>query len=256
MKINKHPKEFRILYLCGDLSLIGGIEKYNRDFLSAIELTGAKAKVVERKVGGFINKVSFLFRSLFFIISFLPNHIICAHIHFSPIVLLSNRLFRFNFSLSLYGIEAIEINNPVYRSAVNNAKKIIVISEYTKNLVNSQFYFPDDKFFMLISSVDSQSNSLMENPLKLKKKYSFENNLIILTISRLSATEEKGQHRVIQACIELIKKFPNAKYIMAGPGSDERVEKVLNENPYGIPVIEREEAYRSAIKKLYHHYEK
>jgi len=221
----------RILYLCGELSLIGGIEKYNTDFIAAINLTGARVKVVERKTGGIASKVSFIIRALFSMLTFLPNHIICAHLHFSPIAFAAFKFFKVNFSLALYGIEAITINNSIYRLAVNNAKKIIVISEYTKYLVNSQFKLSDDKFFMLISSVDSKSNMFLENPLDLKKKYGFKDDLIILTISRQSSIEEKGQHRVIKAYLEVLKKFPNSKYIMAGPGSDIRVKEILNDNP-------------------------
>ena len=56
-----HFSQTKILYLCGDLSLTGGIEKYNSDFISAIKLSGSKVKVVQRRVGTISSKISFVF---------------------------------------------------------------------------------------------------------------------------------------------------------------------------------------------------
>ena len=218
----------KILYLCGDLALTGGIEKYNSDFISAIELSGSKIKVIQRKAGGLRNKIIFSFQFINSILTYSPSHIVCAHLHFSPLALLAYKVFRINYSLSLYGIEAIEINNRVYKSALVEAKKIIVISQYTKKLINSQFNFLDNKYFMLISSVNEKVNNLFEDTSYLKKKYGFGDLPIVLTISRQSTTEEKGQHRVLISFKEVLKKFPNAKYVIAGPGSDNRVVEALD----------------------------
>ncbi len=222
----------KILYLCGDLSLIGGIEKYNNDFLSAIKSHGTVVKVVQRKQGGLISKLSFVVCSIALIVIFRPQHIVCAHLNFSPIVLLMNRLFGFNYSLTLYGIEAMTIHNSFHRLAIERAIKIIVISEYTKGLIAAQFDFADQKYFMLRSSVNKDANPLITNTALIKEKYGFGDELLILTLSRLSSNEEKGQHRVIQAFIEVRKQFPNTKYILAGPGSDVRVDHLLSQNSF------------------------
>lgn len=221
----------RILYLCGDISLIGGIEKYNRDFLSALELAGASVHAVERKRGGLRSKIIFLFRAVLSILTFKPSHVVCAHLNFSPIAVWANRLGRIPYSVSLYGIEAINISKPIHRIAVSMAQRVIVISQYTKILVARQFAFVDDKYFMLPSSVNESENLLVEDAGALKEKYCFGNAPVVLTLSRLSTGEEKGQHRVLKAFAEVLKEFPAAIYVMAGPGTDRRVEDILEGQP-------------------------
>ena len=221
----------KILYLCGDLSLIGGIEKYNLDFISAINSSGAKVKSIQRKAGGIRSKFFFVFHFIVSVFTFRPSHIICAHLHFSPLVLFISKILKIKYSLSIYGIEAMEINNKIYRNALIQAKKIIVISEYTKNLVNSQFNFSSSKYFMLISSVSEKNNYIIEDISSLKNKYGFGDGPIVLTISRKSSTEKKGQHRVVNAFNEVLKKFPSSKYVMAGPGADERINEAIESNP-------------------------
>ena len=42
----------KFLFVAGDVNRIGGIEKYNRDFVSALTKTGATVILVERRKGG------------------------------------------------------------------------------------------------------------------------------------------------------------------------------------------------------------
>ena len=54
---------------------------------------------------------------------------------------------------------------------------------------------------------------------------------IVLTTSRKSSSEEKGQHRVVHAFNQVLKKFPDAKYVMAGPGEDQRIDEAIESYP-------------------------
>lgn len=221
----------KVLYLCGDVSRIGGIEKYNRDFIAALQLAGVEVRVVQRRVGGVVSKVRFVLEAMKALLFCRPGYVICGHLYFSPIALFAHRLLWVRYSLSLYGIEAIKIDRPIYRQAVCCADRIIVISEYTKQLVTRQFQLEPEKFFMLISSVDEERCYLLPERESLKSKYGLVGAPVVLTLSRLSSGEEKGQHRVLAAMPEVLKKYPNAKYIVAGPGNDERMDQVLSEHP-------------------------
>ena len=53
----------------------------------------------------------------------------------------------------------------------------------------------------------------------------------VLTLSRLSYQEEKGQHRVLAAMPKVLEHYPEARYVVAGLGTDERIDKVLSEHP-------------------------
>lgn len=62
----------KILYLCGDMALIGGIEKYNSDFIAALRLTDLDICVVQRRVGGIASKIQFLLKATREILFFNP----------------------------------------------------------------------------------------------------------------------------------------------------------------------------------------
>lgn len=221
----------KALYLCGDMSCIGGIEKYNRDFIAALQLAGVEVRAVQRRVGGLASKARFVLETLQALLFFRPNYLVCGHLYFSPVALIANILLGLRYSLSLYGIEAIRIDKPMHRKAVLCADRVIVISEYTKQLVIRQFPIEQEKLFMLISSVDEKRFYLLPEREKLKAKYGLEGHQVVLTLSRLSSGEEKGQHRVLAAMPEVLKRYPEARYVVAGPGADERMEKVLAEHP-------------------------
>lgn len=221
----------KILYLCGDTSRIGGIEKYNRDFIAALRSVGVEVRAVERRAGGLAFKVWFVLHTLYALVFFRPDYLVCGHLYFSPLALVAQIIMGLRYSLSLYGIEAIRISNPIHRRAVKCANQIIVISEYTKQLVSQQFKLDPDKLFMLISSVDEEHFDLLPDREKLKAKYGLEGRCVVLTLSRLSCQEEKGQHKVLAAMPEVIERYPEARYVVAGPGTDERIDKVLSAHP-------------------------
>ena len=221
----------KALYLCGDLSRIGGIEKYNRDFIAALQSAGVEVRAVQRRVGGLASKVRFVLETFQMLLLFRPDYLVCGHLYFSPLALIANALLGLRYSLSLYGIEAIQIDKAIHRKAVCHADRVIVISEYTKQLVTRQFQLEPEKLFMLISSVDEERCYLIPDREKLKAKYGLEGHPVVLTLSRLSSGEEKGQHRVLGAMPEVLKRYPQARYVVAGPGNDDRIAKVLADHP-------------------------
>ena len=222
----------KILYICGDLSLIGGIEKYNKDFIESLSaLDDLELSVIQRYRGGFLAKFYFLSRSITRLIVMQPDIVICAHLHFSIIGLMAKYLLRINYSISLYGIECIKVKSKVYSFAIKKAKTLTVISEYTKKLITNQFILNEKVFYYLPSCVNEYEFSLIESKEMLRKKFGMDGGPVLLTLSRLSSDEEKGQHRVLRALPYLSKKFPTLKYVIAGPGNDPRVDGVINLNP-------------------------
>ena len=220
----------KILFLSGDQALIGGIEKYNHDLKESILLYDTDIHVVQRKQGRLLQKILFLLKIAGKLLSNKFDYIVCGHLYFSSVPLLINLIFGIKYSISIYGIEAIRITNFLHRSALKKANKVIVISEYTKSLISNQFTLPDHAYVYLPSSIDESIFNIQEDKDLLKKKYGLEGRLVILTLSRLSSDEEKGQDRVLKAFDKIANKDGKIKYVMAGPGEDKRVDKVLHEN--------------------------
>lgn len=220
----------KILFLSGDQALIGGIEKYNHDLKESILLCDTDVRVVQRKQGGFVQKVLFLLQIIAKLLSNKFDYVVCGHLYFSSVPLFINLIFGTKYSISIYGIEAIKITNFLHRLAIKKADKVIVISEYTRSLISNQFNLLDSAYFYLPSSIDENTFNIQEDKASLKNKYGLEGKTVILTLSRLSSEEEKGQDRVLKAFDKIANKDGEIKYAIAGPGKDERVDELLQEN--------------------------
>lgn len=221
----------KFLLVAGDVNRIGGIEKYNKDFLSALIKTGVRTILVERREGGALAKMSFLLRFIGQFIKVRPDIIFCGHLNFAPVCLILKALFGTPYTLALYGIEAIEINGLLRCNAVREARRLITISEYTKSLILKQFPEVKERIFMLPSAVDGSIFFIKEKNGGLIEKLGLTGRPTILSLARLSTPEHKGQDRVLKALPLVLKKVPDAIYLIVGSGKDDRVDAVLNEHP-------------------------
>jgi glycosyltransferase involved in cell wall biosynthesis len=221
----------KLLFVAGDVNRIGGIEKYNRDFLAALKKTDATVVLVERRKGGFAAKLSFLLRFLWRFLRERPDVVCCGHLHFAPVCLVLKFFFGTPYTLALYGIDAIEIKGSLKRRAVRAAHKIITISEYTKAFILKQFPDVKESTFTLPSAVDGSQFSIKEKSTTLVEKHGLAGRPIILSLARLSTSEHKGQDRVLKALPYVLEKVPNAIYLIVGSGCDERVNEALKEYP-------------------------
>lgn len=221
----------KVLYVCGDTSLVGGIEKYNNDFISALRLANCEVKTVQRKAGGLFAKLFLVIHFFLSYLSFRPNVIFCGHLNFSSLCYTVKKIFRTPYTLSLYGIEIISLRSQLKKNAVENADRIVTISEYSKELIFEKFPHKHKQIFMLPSAVDGEKYNIKPANLKIIERFNLQNKLVILSLARLSTPEFKGQDRVLKALPEVLKTIPNAVYIIAGGGRDERVEKILQQQP-------------------------
>lgn len=220
-----------ILFIAGDVSLIGGIEKYNHDFLISLRKAGARVTLVARNKGGFWAKLSFVFRVIIALPRVRPNFICCAHLNFAPLCLMIKRRLNIPYTLALYGIEIPYIKSRKKIKAVSNAFLLITISEYAKNLILDQLPNSAERIFMLPSAVDGSIFKIKDRSRDLLIKYGLEGRPLILSLARLSTKEHKGQDRVIQALPLVLMEVPDAVYLIVGGGVDERVSNLMHQYP-------------------------
>lgn len=223
---------FKMMYVCGDTSRIGGIEKYNKDFIAALNQSdGQDLLVVQRHPGGILAKISFVLRFVFQFLLQRPKVIVCGHLHFASVCYYLYKIFGTPYVLSLYGIEIIALKSSIQRKAVEGAVKIVTISEYSRNLILEKFPEINPKIFMHPSSVNGDVYRIKEKNIKLVEKYNLQDRQVVLSLARLSTPEFKGQDRVLKAWPEVLKSFPKAIYLIVGGGEDLRVNQVLKEQP-------------------------
>lgn len=221
----------KLLFIAGDINRIGGIEKYNRDFYSALKAMGESPILVERWEGGVLAKLSFVFRVVWQCLKNRPDIIFCGHLNFSPICLFLKKVFGTPYTLALYGIEIIASHGWLMRKAVTGATRVITISGYAKGLILKQYPKLNESIFMLPSAVDGTVFQIKNKNQILLDKLGINNRPTILSLARLSTPEHKGQDRVLASLPYVLEKIPNAVYLIVGGGTDDRVQSVLKTHP-------------------------
>lgn len=221
----------KFLFIAGDIDRIGGIEKYSRDFYFALKKTGARTVLVERRKGGVLAKLSFVFRVVWQFFKERPDIIFCGHVNFSPVCLMLKLIFGTPYTLALYGIEIIEIHGWLTRKSVRESERVVTISEYAKGLILNQYPDLKEHIFMLPSAVDGSMFVIKKKNQSLIEKLRIAGRPIILSLARLSTPEHKGQDRVLASLPYVLEKIPNAVYLVVGGGTDERVNAILKKHP-------------------------
>jgi phosphatidyl-myo-inositol dimannoside synthase len=221
----------KALFLASDVNQIGGIQKYNRDFLSALLKSGVKTTLIERYKGGLGPKISFLFRFFAALAKERPDIVFCSHLYFSPMCLFAKKFFKTPYVLALYGIEAFEIKGFLRRRGVRGAEKIITITEYIKGFIVKQFPEFRDNIFIHPVAVDESLFRVGKKKKELLEKFGIGDKKVILTLSRLLSEKHKGQDRVLKALPRVLEKVPDAIYLIVGRGEDYRVNQFMEEHP-------------------------
>ena len=138
-------------------------------------------------------------------------------------LLLKKRL-KLPYLIYLYGLEFLEIKNfskfkaKLVISALKNADHIIVIANFLKEKL-IKYGIPEKRIIKIMPGVDFNYFKPELNTSDLKIKHNLENKKIILTCGRL--VKRKNHQLVINALPEILKKVPNAIYLIAGIGPEE-----------------------------------
>ncbi len=220
----------KILYIAADTNKIGGIEKYNRELMSALQESGADIFFAPLYGTGILQKISFVLRVFLKFLSFWPDVIICGHINFAPLGYLNKKIFRKNYVVLTYGIDVWNINKNQIKY-LKNAKIISTISAYTKSRILTAAPELKSKIFILPNAIDGDKFRPKQKSEELAKKLGVENSKVILTICRLAKSEGyKGYDKIIQTLPDVVKEIKNVKYVLAGEGDDtERIKQLIKD---------------------------
>ena len=78
-----------------------------------------------------------------------------------------------------------------------------------------------DRAFILPNCVDLDHFQPGQRDLMLVERYGLQSSKVILTVGRLALEERyKGFDEVIEIMPQLVKRFPNLKYLIVGDGPD------------------------------------
>jgi phosphatidyl-myo-inositol dimannoside synthase len=227
----------------------GGIAKFNRDFLRAlddctlVERVHVLPRLVPEPVGeqipefvvyerfAALGKAAFLSRLL--------AHtrrgrwvdlVICGHIHLLPAAWLLARLRGARLALIIHGIEAW---TPSRKRLVNwlahRVDALIAVSKYSAERFIRWSEWSMDQAFILPNCVDLDRFRPQPRDARLVERYGLQSSKVILTVGRLVSTERyKGFDQVIELMPQLTMRLANVKYVVVGDGDDRcrLIEKV------------------------------
>lgn len=218
----------KALFLTFNLKAIGGMQEYNKNILKALNKLDFRNKIIELKKSNIWNKFYFILNLFLNILIFKPNIIFCAHINFSPLCFFIKKIFGLKYIIFTHGTEVWDIKNNLKLKSLKFSDKIISVSLYTKEKIQHQINFPEEKFFILPNVVDDKKFFPKDKSSYLLERHNLSQDFkIIFTLCRLSSKEQyKGYDKVIEALPEIIKIFPNTKYILGGKGDQNEINRV------------------------------
>jgi phosphatidylinositol alpha-1,6-mannosyltransferase len=235
-----------VMLLTDGFGSLGGISKFNRDFMQALDASAIaervyalprlirnpidepipESAVYDRKAAR--GKFAFLRRVLWYAWrGSKPDIVICCHLNLLPAAWLMARLRGARLALIIHGIDAWTDRGWVFRFMLRSVDSTIAVSRYTTGRFITWSKVSQDQVFIVPNCVDV--NLFVPEPRNavLAERYGVKNNKIILTVGRIASQERyKGFDEVIEAMPQLLGRFPTLKYMIVGDGDDrDRLER-------------------------------
>lgn len=219
---------------------LGGIAKYNRDFLRALCSAPEVSEVVAvpRRMPlvpePLPPKLAYLkeslpdrwsyIRAVFKLVikrgSF--DLIACGHIKLLPVAILAKLLTRGQLLLMIYGIDAwVAPKNILMKYFLPYIDSVISISEITRQRFMEWSRLTQKKYFILPNAVNPGNYGVGAKSEALLQRYGLKDKVVLMTLGRLSAEEKyKGFDEIMDLLPALSRQIPNIAYLIVGEGDD------------------------------------
>jgi phosphatidyl-myo-inositol dimannoside synthase len=226
----------RLLALVTDAYGVGGgIAQYNRDLFLALSQSTCVDEIVvlprfgkadavplPRKVRQLAARPSRLGYALRAVRACRGQFdaIFCGHLYMVPLAVLLSRLTGAPVWLQIHGIEAWQRPSALLRWAAEQAALVTAVSRHTRRLFLGWAKCEPQWVKVLPNTVD-ECFKPGPKPAELLARYALRDRKVLLTVSRLAASERyKGHDRVIAAMAALRPTNPDLVYVVAGDGDD------------------------------------
>jgi len=219
----------------------GGISRFNRDFLNAlnvcplvervnalprvisdpIEEPIPEAVVYERRAAR--GRVSYEFAVIRHVFREpRADLVICGHINLLPLAWAAARLSRARLALVVHGYEAwAPSSHKLSNLLANRIDDFIAVSRYSAERFVQWSGIPAARGFILPNCVDLDRFQPGERDVMLVNRYGLRSAIVMLTVGRLATGERyKGVDEVIDVMPRLLRQLPDLRYLIVGDGSD------------------------------------
>ncbi len=219
---------------------LGGIAKYNRDFLRALCAAPEVSEVaaVPRRMllspealppnltyltGALPGRVAYI-KAVIRLFRKKPKFdlICCGHIKLLPVAFLAKLIIGAPLVLIIYGVDAW---TPLYSSKTkylfSKIDWVISISEITKQKFMEWSHVSPEKIFILPNAVTQSYYGVGPKSQELVERYGLSGQTVLMTFGRLAAEEQyKGFDEILDLLPALLKQIPNLAYLIVGDGDD------------------------------------
>jgi glycosyltransferase involved in cell wall biosynthesis len=221
----------------------GGIAKFNRDFLGALDACPAVERVqaLPRLILGQIEDM--IPEAIIFdrraargraeyarqwlrhtVYAERADLVICGHLNLLPLAWLAARYRQARLALIVHGFEVFGPScRRLSKLVADRIDAFIAVSRYSAARFVEWSGVPSDRGFILPNSVDLDRFAPGEPDPCLLERYGLWGSKIMLTVGRMATGERyKGFDEVIEAMPRLLTRFAALKYLIVGDGSDRR----------------------------------
>lgn len=228
-------------------SQTGGLEKFNRCFLKALAEIEVDTQMVSQaysmydtvadekyypqaKYKGFgLSRISFVMNSV--MQGLRSDVVILGHINLAIVGYLIKMIApQKKVMLICHGIEVWEPLQGMKQKMLNSANKILAVSEYTRQQIMKLHNIAADKVAVFHNTIDPYfplPKTFDKNKALLQRYGLIENDFVLFTLCRLSSKEKyKGYDNVVKALPQLLKKYPNIRYVIAGKYDEQEKDRM------------------------------
>lgn len=219
---------------------IGGIAKFNRDLLGALDAMPecreiwAYPRLVQRQPEPVPAKVRYFFKAARGKTAYLAavirqclgsrpiDLVLCGHLNLLPLAWLVSAVKRCPLLLVVHGIEAWQPHrSALVRRLLGRVDRIAAVSRYTAQRLTAWSALPADRISILPNCVDLSDFVPRERNAALARKLGIEHRRVLLTVGRLVGKERyKGFDEVLEALPVLAEHCPDLMYVIVGDGDD------------------------------------
>lgn len=211
----------------------GGIAHYNQNLFSALAGTGPDRQVVVvprygaegNEMPGGVEQIAAAAGHVRWSLSALRQAaagfdiLFCGHLYAAPLGIALARLAAKPLWLQVHGIEAWQAPNRAVRYAVERARLVTAVSRYTRKRL-LEWADIDPALVRVLPNTISPSWTTRPKPQDLQARFGLAGKRVILTVSRMSATEAyKGHDRIIDVLPEIVRRH-DVVYLVVGDGDD------------------------------------
>ncbi|MCP9781690.1 glycosyltransferase family 4 protein [Cyanobium sp. To12R1] len=147
--------------------------------------------------------------------------VISGHLNLLPFAVLAKVRYGARLIQIVHGIEAWSDPGAFKRRLVRLVDRLVSVSDFTRRKVQAWASLSEEHTVVIPNCIDLSRYGPGPKRADLVAQYGLEGKKVIMTLSRLSASERyKGHDQILEVLADVVAHVPNVVYLIAGNGDD------------------------------------